>query len=230
MSAMGKVFLTKNFPPTVLYMIDPAQPAGDISPVSDPIGLGTYGLAFDGSRIWITSVEGAVFIVQPGPTLPWPVTTVTTGFQAPFGIVFDGTNIWVGDQLAQSLFKLDSSGAILQTVPLSGQPAYFAFDGKNLWVPLQGSQPAGVVVVQASTGAVLTALTGNGLTSPVAAAFDGQRVLVSAGAEHVSLWKAADFSPIGSFPTGPFTSPLGVCSDGINFWIALNGTSQLARF
>ncbi|MFY9552776.1 MAG: S-layer homology domain-containing protein, partial [Thermoanaerobaculia bacterium] len=194
MSAMGKVFLTTNFSP-ILYMIDPTQPAGAISPVSDPIGSGPYGLAFDGSRIWITSSTGAVFIVQPGPTLPWPVTKVTKGFQTPFSIVFDGTNIWVGDQLAESLFKLDSSGAILQTVPLSGEPAYFAFDGKNLWVPLQATQPPAVAVVQASTGAVLATLTGNGMTGPIAAAFDGQRVLVTAGSDRVSLWKAADFSP-----------------------------------
>ncbi|MFY9552255.1 MAG: hypothetical protein WAU32_13980, partial [Thermoanaerobaculia bacterium] len=77
---------------------------------------------------------------------------------------------------------------------------------------------------------VLATLTGNGMTGPIAAAFDGQRVLVTAGSDRVSLWKAADFSPLGSFLVGPSTFPLGACSDGINFWITLNGASQLARF
>jgi hypothetical protein len=44
----------------------------------------------------------------------------------------------------------------------------------------------------------------------------------------VSLWKAADLTPIGSFSTS--TEPFGACSDGINFWIILNITNQLARF
>ena len=35
-----------------------------------------------------------------------------------------------------------------------------------------------VSVVRASNGAVLATLTGNGLSNPMVAAFDGQRVLV----------------------------------------------------
>jgi len=65
----------------------------------------------------------------------------------------------------------------------------------------------------------------------VVAAFDGQRVLVTNQISGtVSLWKAADLTPIGVFDTGVNTLPLGACSDGINFWIALQGTNQLARF
>ena len=65
---------------------------------------------------------------------------------------------------------------------------------------------------------------------PVAAAFDGERVLVTNAYNSVSLWKAADLSPIGTFSTGGLTSPRGVCSDGVNFWIALQGAGQLAWF
>jgi hypothetical protein len=74
-------------------------------------------------------------------------------------------------------------------------------------------------------------LTGNGLNFPRAAAFDGQRVLVTNFAgDSVSLWKAADLTPLGSFATGSSTGPQGACSDGVNFWITLNATSKLARF
>ena len=62
------------------------------------------------------------------------------------------------------------------------------------------------------------------------AAFDGQRILVTNGVSTVSLWKAADFTPLGSVSTGPGTSPFGACSDGVNFWITLRNTGQLARF
>src|SRR5215468_9711185 len=65
-------------------------------------------------------------------------------------------------------------------------------------------------------------LTGNGLNQLIQAAFDGQRMLVTNHAGNsVSMWKATDLTPIGSFSTGAVTHPLGACSDGINFSITL---------
>jgi hypothetical protein len=64
---------------------------------------------------------------------------------------------------------------------------------------------------------------------PVAAAFDGQRVLVTNLGGTLSLWKAGDLSPIGSFPIAPGT-PNYACSDGISFWITLQSSGRLARF
>jgi DNA-binding beta-propeller fold protein YncE len=114
-------------------------------------------------------------------------------------------------------------------VSLGGEPAFPVFDGSNLWVPL--SSAAATAVIRASSGGVLATLTGNGQTSPRAAAFDGERVLVTNDTGNaVSLWKAAGFTPLGSIPTGSSTSPAGACSDGINFWIALSGSGRLARF
>ena len=63
-------------------------------------------------------------------------------------------------------------------------------------------------------------MTGNGLNTPAVAAFDGQRILVTNGfGDSVSLWKAADLTPLGSFATGTGSFPFGACSDGVNFWI-----------
>jgi hypothetical protein len=74
-------------------------------------------------------------------------------------------------------------------------------------------------------------LTGNGLSSPVTAAFDGERVLVTnQGVDSVSLWKGADLTPIGTFPMGTNSDPFGACSDGLSFWVTLNGSAKLARF
>lgn len=74
-------------------------------------------------------------------------------------------------------------------------------------------------------------LTGNGLDDPFSAAFDGQRVLVANYTSNsVSLWRAADLTPLGSFSIGAGTGPTGVCSDGVNFWVTLNTADQLARF
>jgi 6-phosphogluconolactonase len=103
------------------------------------------------------------------------------------------------------------------------------FDGSNIWVPNDFANS--VTVVRARDGAVLATLTGNGLNAPNQIAFDGQFILVTnSSGDSVSLWKAADLTPVGSFATGTNTVPSGACSDGINFWITLGLSNQLARF
>jgi DNA-binding beta-propeller fold protein YncE len=156
--------------------------------------------------------------------------TNVPGFSGPFGIVYDGSNIWVTEVGSATLRKLDSSGAVLQTVSFGTghSPRQPTFDGANIWVPLS---PDSVAVVRASSGTVTATLTGNGLSGPAFAAFDGERVLVTnETGDSVSLWRAADLAPLGSFPLGSDALPAGVCSDGLNFWIALLGSGQLARF
>lgn len=224
--AMGRVFVASSTSPGALHAIDPTAP-GTVVPVANNVGTGSAGLAFDGSRIWRSSSSGSVAIVTPGPTIPWGVTTVSTGFSGLAGILFDGANIWVTDILAGTLLKLDANGAILQTVTVGAGPAVPVFDGTNIWVP--NYSDSSVTVVRAATGAVLQTLTGNGLSQPAAAAFDGQRILVTNQAGNsASLWKAADLTPLGSFPLG--ATPFGVCSDGLNFWIVLPSIGGLARF
>jgi len=123
-----------------------------------------------------------------------------------------------------------SDGAILQTVTVGSEPGLPVFDGVNIWVPNNFS--SSVTVVRAATGTVLATLTGNGLDRPGAGAFDGERILINNGnatTSLVSLFKAADLTPLGSFSTGFFTSPGSSCSDGLNFWIGLL-SGQLARF
>lgn len=132
------------------------------------------------------------------------------------------------DYSANKLFKLDQNGAILQSITLGGIPNYPAFDGTNIWVPNHLGNS--ISVVRASTGSLIQTLTGNGLDNPLQAAFDGQRILVTNQTGSVSLWKAADLTPVGTFSTGANSVPLGACSDGVNFWITLSGGNELARF
>src|SRR6185295_3353924 len=136
--------------------------------------------------------------------------------------------MWVTDQADSKLKKLDANGNVLQTVTVGTNPQNPVFDGKNIWVPNNAGVNA-MTVVRASTGEVLATLTGNGLSAPRISAFDGERVLVTNG-DSVSLWKATDFSPLGSFSTGAGSQPWGACSDGQYFWITLKGPDQLVRF
>jgi len=226
--AMGRVFVTGSGTPGSLFRIDPTQAAGAVTAVASNLGNGPFDITFDGSRIWTANSQGSVSIVTPGASIPWTVTTVA-GFSVPVGSLYDGTNVWITDQSAGTLLKLDSSGGVLQTVTVGSGPGLPLYDGTNIWVPNKNNST--VSVVRASNGAVLTTLTGNGINSPIAAAFDGQRVLVTnLLGDSVSLWKAADLTTIGSIGTGASTFPNDACSDGINFWVTLYSVGKLARF
>jgi sugar lactone lactonase YvrE len=230
--ARGRIFVTGQTSPNGrLYRIDPKQPAGDVTTLTSTLGGPANSITTDGDFIWtanstFSNSGGSVSKVDPGTG---DVTTFTTGFSQPNGILYDGANIWVADVVAGTLLKLNSNGAILQTVVLGNGPQNPIFDGTNIWAP--NAVSSSVTVVRASTGTVLATLSGNGLNFPTNAAFDGQRILVTNEIDDsVSLWKAADLTPLGSFNAGTGSNPLGACSDGINFWVTLAGTNKLARF
>ncbi|HSP54302.1 MAG TPA: hypothetical protein VLS25_01835 [Dehalococcoidia bacterium] len=229
--AMGRVIVTGSRNPGNLYLIDPSQVAGAVTTVASNLGNGPHGITFDGARVWTANASGSVSIITPGATIPWTVTTVTTGFSSPNGALYDGANVWVTDINTGTLLRLDSSGVIVTTVTVGDQPQFPVFDGTNIWVPNNISNS--ISVVRASDGAVVQTLTGNGLNGPVQTAFDGQRVLVTnnnGATATVSLWKAADLAPLGSFTIGPGNVPFGACSDEVNFWITLPSAGKLVRF
>ena len=232
LAAMGQVFLGGLSSPGRLLQIDPRKAPGAATTVASNLGIFPEGLTFDGGRVWTANFGpesgsgGSVSIVTPGPSIPWTSTTVTAGFLEPLGAVYDGSNVWVTDFAAGTLLKLGPGGAILQTVTVGVNPQHPVFDGTNIWVPNEASDT--VTVVRASTGAVLENPSANGLNQPFEAAFDGQRTLATNNSgDSVSLWKAADLAPLGSVITTG--SPAGACSDGANFWIALQA-GKLARF
>lgn len=226
--AFGRVLVLNS---SNLSIIDPRQPPGAATQVASNLTNG-FSQTFDGARVWIPGSAGPVgqvVMVTPGATIPWSSTTVTAGFTAPYGSLFDGKNVWVTEPQEGTLLKLDSAGSILQTVTVGSGPSHPGFDQANIWVPNAGSNT--VTVVRASTGVVLQTLIGNGLNNPHQAAFDGERILVTnPNGDSVSLWKAADLTTLGTFPTGTGTYPHGVCSDGTYFWIAYTNTGRIARF
>jgi hypothetical protein len=231
---MGEVLVADRTAPGTLWQIDPTGAPGSALSVATGLGDDPEGVAFDGSRIWTANYSGSVSIITPGS---WNVTNVTTGFVNPFGIVFDGSNMWITDDMNTQpvghLLRLDTDGTILMTVPVGRTPTEAVFDGANIWVPNHDSNS--VTVVRAipggiPPGTVIATLTGNGLDLPFSAAFDGERVLVTNFQDSVSLWRASDLSPLGVTPTGLGTGPAGACSDGQDFWIALNGLGSIGRF
>jgi hypothetical protein len=216
-----------------LYRIDPTKPAGAVTPLNVNFGNIPVDIAFDGVQIWITSSYSGVYILSFSAGCNPCVTNVTTGFSNLSGIVYDGANIWVADRGDNQLKKLSASGNVIQSVPVGLFPGNLVCDSTNIWV-LRGNNA--VTVVRAATGAVVATLTGNGLDGPFDVAFDGERILVTnagnSGSGHtVSLWKATDLSPLGSFTAGAVGAGVAsVCSDGLNFWIALHYDVSIVRF
>jgi len=235
-AAMGRIFITGQTSPGRLYMIDPTQPAGAVTTLTSSLGNLPAGIAFDGSRIWSANYFGtSVSMISLNPTA---VTTVTTpAFNGLLGVLYDGAHIWVTGSTFGTLLKLNSDGSIAQTINVGNNPLFPVFDGTNIWVPNANASSVTVVRVKDTQGNplasafVLATLTGNGLSFPFAAAFDGERILITNNVGNsVSLWKAADLTPLGSFSVGATPAPRGACSDGLNFWIALEFTHKLARF
>jgi DNA-binding beta-propeller fold protein YncE len=228
--ARGKVYVAGNEPAGKLYSIDPTSASTTVTFVTD-IGSNPVALAFDGEFIWCTNFVGNIYRIEfdPDPV----VATVDPGLGIPTGLIYDGTNIWVIDQGDNKIKKLNGGGSIvLQEASVGGSPQHPVFDGTNIWVPNFNNDT--VTVIRASTGVVMATLTGNGLNGPGQAAFDGERILlVNKDGNSVSLWKASDLTPLGNFSTGTTSggsSPAAVCSDGLNFWIALSGYDKVARF
>jgi len=230
LSAMGRIFVTGGFSgPGPLFMIDPSQPAGTTTIVTNQLGSQPIALAFDGEHIWTANLGGSISIITPQIDLPWSVVTKTDGFATPYAILYKAPNMWVADAGSGSLLKLDSQGVVIQRTLIGDAILGIAFDGSRFWLPMFNHNS--IAIVDATTGKILRKVIGNGLNQPFSIAFDGERILVTnQTADSVSLWKACDFSPIGTFSTGVGSRPGLACSDGLNFWITLNGTNKLARF
>jgi hypothetical protein len=232
--ASGKIFVTGNTNPGRLYSIDPAQPQGAVTVVSSSIGVFPQGIAYDGLNVWTANPGSGIGSVTSVNLASGTVTTFTTGFSQPNGILYDGSNIWITDVGDHNLKKLNSNGTVALVVNLPntpGNPANPLFDGLNIWVPTSSNKLYIVRAAGGLAGLVLATLTGNGLNDPQQAVFDGERILVTnATGDTVSLFKAADFSPLGFISTGANSHPIGACTNGVSFWIALNGPGRLARF
>jgi hypothetical protein len=209
-----------------IYQLSPAAP-GAVNPIIDLDGTVFRGIVYDGSRLWVTSsTADTVTAISLNPA----TSQSFTGFTDPVGLVYDGSHIWVAESSGK-IKKLDiNTGAVLQTITLPNSPGganHPCFDGTNIWVPAGGDKIYVVRVKDTagnplpdsgpSAAFVLAQLTGNGLDAPTRIAFDGARMLaVNSVGGGLSLWKAADLTPIASIPTD--NAVQGVCSDGLDFW------------
>jgi hypothetical protein len=233
----GRVFVASFQSPGKIYLANITDTTNGAISSLFTVGTNPVGITFDGLNLW-TANNGTgpgTGSLSRANLSDFNVTTFTTGFSQPVGILFDGTNLWVTDNGDASLKRVDTTtGAVLQTIALSGSVQTPIFDGTNLWIPCQAPDQVYVVrAVGVLIGTVLAQLTGNGLNAPFTAAFDGERICVTnASAQSVSLWKASDLSPIATVNVsnnGAY-NPRGICSDGTTFFIGMRNQGGNSGF
>jgi hypothetical protein len=221
-----------------LYRVFPNSSTAE--PQANNLPPNPAGIACDGESVWtanfgISGSQGSISRFTFGGVL----TSYFTGFDRPLGILFDGENLWVTDPGGSGNARLKrvnpANGAVTLDIELPGMGSGFpVFDGTNVWVPNFFSNTVSVVRAKgALAGTILATLSGNGLNLPASGAFDGERILFTnngASETSVSLWKAADLTPIGNTVISNYGGKArGACSDGTNFYISVQ-TSNINAF
>ena len=230
--AAGRIFIAavQGNAPGRIYVIDPTATPGAASIFENDIGIAPIAITFDGTNLW-TANSGSISRVNITTGID---STFTAGFAGPRDILWDGANLWVLDSTDSHLKRLDpSNGSVLESIPVVQSPQALIFDGTNIWVSGGNNTPNNISIVRAVgglRGTVLATLSAG--VYPGGMAFDGERVLVcDLVGDSVSLFKAADFTPLGTVSTGFQTNPFQACSDGLNFWITVGGNpARIMRF
>lgn len=231
--AAGRIFIAgvNGSSPGKIYVIDPAGTPGAATVFENSIGVAPMQITFDGTNLW-TANDASISRVD---VTTGTDSTFTSGFGDPNDILWDGTNLWIVDTTDSHLKRIDiSSVSILESITVVPNPRAMAFDGANIWVTGGGGSASYNISVVRAVGAfrgtVLATLSSG--ANPAGIAFDGERMLVcNEGADSVSLFKAADFTALGTLPTGFQSLPFKACSDGLNFWIGLGtNPATILRF
>jgi hypothetical protein len=233
-AAAGFIYVIGRENPGKIYRIDPTQAPGVATLVENNVGAHPASITYDGLNLWTgnagTGAQGTGSITRYNIVTD-TATTFTVGFNQPVGIVFDGTHLWVVDAGDDALHRVNlANGAVIETLPMGtiAASAIPVFDGANIWVPVNNGLQ---VVSTSSPTRLLATLTGNGLGgNNRAVAFDGERIMVTNQSGTVSLWKASSLTPLGNLDLGGLSTPFGVCSDGLHFWISVLDNNVILRF
>src|SRR6267378_2947965 len=164
----------------------------------------TFGMAFDGSNMWIAGQGAGVFKVRASDAAilgQFAVENAAT-------VAFDGANVWVA---------VDGLGPRSTVVKLR------ASDGPDIWVADRSDGT--VTKLRASDGVKLATVTG--LQGPAGLAFDGTNIWVSEITGNSVAKIAGNGTVRGTFPVA--AAPLGLTFDGANIWVASVGSSTLTK-
>jgi hypothetical protein len=188
-----------------------------------PAGETPWGLAFDGTNIWVTNYN--LDAVTKLRASDGAFQGIFDAGNAPIKIVFDGANLWIANYYSDTVTKLRATnGAILGTFPVGSFPRSILFDGTDIWIANEFGES--VTKLRASDGALLGTFTVPG--QPYDLAFDGSNIWVTniAGSTVTKL-RASDGEFQGTFEAG--RGPADIVFDGTNIWVTNPGPNGSGR-
>ena len=196
-------------------------------PATVAAGFAPFGVAFDGTNIWITNLLSDTVTRINAATGTAVGTPIAVG-DGPFGVAFDGTTMWVTNIGSSNVTRINAAtGTVVGTpIAVGSNPVGVAFDGTTIWVTNQGSN--NVTRINAATGTVVgTPITVG--TLPRGVAFDGTNIWVAnSSSNNVTRINAATGTVVGA-PITVGTSPQGIAFDGTNIWVANSTSGSVTR-
>ena len=187
------------------------------------VGLGAWGLGFDGADIW---VAGQVYLSKIDP-----VTNTVTAVDVPSGameIAFDGTNIWATVSLRNGyVLKIDPvtndiianrrhPRCLMIGGMKSSHPRAVAFDGTNIWVT--ADQAGTVSKIDPVTNTVTATIAV--MPEPRALAFYGTNIWVTGTVgDGVSKIDPVTNTVIATVDGAGGGLDSGLTFDGTHIWI-----------
>lgn len=189
------------------------------------VGGSPYGIAFDGSNIWVSNA-GTDRVAKIRASDGTILTTYQVGSN-PRLVEFDGSNIWVANFGSSTVSKINASDGTTQTISVGANPWGLAFDGTNIWVACYGSNK--VYKVHAKSGEVLLTVDATG---PLGLAFDGTNIWAANNSFAGSVTK---ISGITGTPTTTIYNTNGVfpgniAFDGTHIWVINSGNNSMTKF
>lgn len=195
------------------------------SGASVTVGGSPYGVAFDGSSLWVSNA-GNNTVSKIRASDGTILGTFPVGSN-PRLVEFDGANIWVANFGSNTVTKLSASdGTVLATITVGNNPWGLAFDGTNIWVACYGSDA--VYKLRPSNGTILGTVAVN---NPLGLAFDGTNIWAVnnlGGGQVTKISGTGTPTVMGSFSTLD-GFPFFIAFDGTHIWVVNSGGS-LSKF
>ncbi|RPJ37105.1 MAG: hypothetical protein EHM35_06970, partial [Planctomycetaceae bacterium] len=175
-----------------------------------------YGLAFDGTSIWVTNgLTNNVMKLDPATGAILGTYAVGAG-AGPKALAFDGASVWVANSNSNSVRKINpATGAVGTPITVGAYPSALAFDGTSVWVANSGSNS--VQKIDPATGTAGTPIAVG--TGPSALAFDGRNIWVANRCGN-SVQKIDPATGVAGAPIAVGTGPSALAFDGSMFWVA----------
>ncbi|MGD9402787.1 MAG: choice-of-anchor D domain-containing protein [bacterium] len=201
-----------------------------------------YGLAWDGSNLWVGD-DGGGYVAKIDTSDGSVITEIIGAPQSNHGLAWDGTHLWVsGDYHTDYIYRIAPNGDRVDSIinPCGDYSGGMTWDGKYLWVTryYPNTQP-NLFKVDVPVGTVLDTIPSQGL-QPQGMAWDGTyiwNVQDDNDDDPERVWQldAATGDTLMSFPvpdTGSASgeSPRGLAWDGQYLWLVSKGPATNNKY